>query len=296
MTILKSGDHLISCSSVFGATHAILTKHFPKWNISYSYFPAGNPQEIEKLIKPNTRFIYLETPTNPAIEVIDLRLVSAIAKKHNLLLIVDNCFATPYIQQPIKLGADIVVHSATKYIDGQGRVLGGCILGKKEMIKDIYLFGRITGPTLSPFNAWILSKSLETLALRMERHAENALYIAQHLEGNAKLESVNYPFLASHPQHKIAKQQMKSGGGIVTLIVKGGYETATRFMDKLKMILITPNLGDSRTLATHPSSSTHCKLSEEERLSTGIVPGLIRISVGLENKEDILKDILQALD
>ncbi len=296
MTLLKSGDHLISCSSIFSATHAIFTKHFPKWNISYSYFNAGNPEEIEKLIQPNTRFIYLETPTNPAIEVIDLAVVSAIAKKHNLLFIVDNCFATPYIQQPIRFGADIVIHSATKYIDGQGRVLGGCVLGKKEIIHDIYLFGRITGPSLSSFNAWILSKSLETLALRMERHSENALYIAQQLEGNAKLEFIKYPFLPSHPHYNIAKKQMKGGGGIVTFSIKGGNEAATRFMDKLKMILITSNLGDSRTLATHPSSSTHCKLSEEERLAVGITPGLIRLSIGLENKEDILKDVLQALN
>ena len=296
MTLLKSGDHIVSCSSIFGATHTIFTKHFPKWNISYSYFKADKPEELEKLIQPNTRFIYLETPTNPAIEVIDLQVITAIAKKHKLLVIVDNCFATPYIQQPIKQGADIVIHSATKYIDGQGRVLGGCVLGKKEIINDIYLFGRITGPTLSAFNAWILSKSLETLALRMERHCENALYIAQQLEGNAKLDFVKYPFLPSHPQYNIAMKQMKGGGGIVTFSLKGGYEAATRFMDKLKMILITPNLGDSRTLATHPSSSTHCKLSEEERMAVGISPGLIRLSIGLENKEDILKDILQALN
>jgi len=295
MTLLKSGDHIISCSSIFGATHTIFTKHFPKWNITYSYFNAERPQELEKLIRPDTRFIYLETPTNPALEIIDLSLITALAKKHKLLVIVDNCFATPYIQQPIQLGADIVIHSATKYIDGQGRVLGGCVLGKKEIIQEIYLFGRITGPTLSAFNAWILSKSLETLALRMERHCENALYIAQQLEGNAKLEFVKYPFLPSHPQYAIAKKQMKHGGGIVTFSMKGGYEEGTRFMNKLKMILITPNLGDSRTLATHPASSTHCKLSEAERMAVGISPGLIRLSVGLENKEDILKDILQAL-
>ena len=170
MALLKSGDHVVSCSSVFGATHAIFTKYFPKWNISYSYFNTNNVNEIEKLIKPETKFIYLETPTNPAIELIDLELVGALAKKHNILLIVDNCFATPYLQQPIKFGADLVIHSATKYMDGQGRVLGGIVVGKKELINDIYLFGRLTGPSMSPFNAWVLSKSLETLALRMDRH------------------------------------------------------------------------------------------------------------------------------
>jgi O-succinylhomoserine sulfhydrylase len=296
MSILKAGDHVISCSSVFGATHAVFTKHFPKWNISHSYFNTNNVNEIEKLIKPETKFIYLETPTNPAIELIDLEIVGALAKKHNLLLIVDNCFATPYLQQPIKYGADLVIHSATKYMDGQGRVLGGIVVGKKELVNDIYLFGRLTGPSLSPFNAWVLSKSLETLALRMDRHCENALYIAQALEGNSKLENVSYPFLPSHPNYNIAKKQMKLGGGIITITVKGGYEQAKLFLDKLQMIKISPNLGDARSIATHPASSTHCKLSEEERLAVGITPGLIRISIGLENKEDILNDLLQALN
>ncbi|MBP7809429.1 MAG: aminotransferase class I/II-fold pyridoxal phosphate-dependent enzyme [Bacteroidia bacterium] len=295
MALLKSGDHIVSCSSVFGATHALFTKYFPKLNISHSYFNIKNPNDIEKLIKPETRFIYLETPTNPAIELIDLEFVVAIAKKHNKLLIVDNCFATPYLQQPIKYGADLVIHSATKYMDGQGRVLGGVVVGKKELINEIYLFGRITGPSMSPFNAWVLSKSLETLALRMDRHCENALHIAEALEKNSALENVSYPFLKSHPHHAIAKKQMKAGGGIITVTVNGGLEGAKKFMDKLQLIKISPNLGDSRTIATHPASSTHCKLSEEERLSVGISQGLIRISIGLENREDILNDIQQAL-
>ena len=295
MALLKVGDHIVSCSSVFGATHALFTKYFPKLNISHSYFSIRNPNEIEKLIKPETKFIYLETPTNPAIELIDLEFVSSIAKKHKLLLIVDNCFATPYLQQPIKLGADLVIHSATKYIDGQGRVLGGVVVGKKELINDIYLFGRLTGPSLSPFNAWVLSKSLETLAVRMDRHCENALHIAEALEKNPALENVSYPFLKSHPHHTIAKKQMKAGGGIITITVKGGYEAAKKFLDKLQMIKISPNLGDARTIATHPASSTHSKLSEEERISVGILPGLIRVSIGLEHKDDILNDIIQAL-
>lgn len=296
MALLKSGDHIVSCSSVFGATHAIFTKYFPKLNITHSYFNTNNVSEIEKLIKPETRFIYLETPTNPAIELIDLEVVNKIAKKHKLLLIVDNCFATPYLQQPINLGADLVIHSATKYMDGQGRVLGGITVGKKELINEIYLFGRLTGPSLSPFNAWNLSKSLETLALRMGRHCENALHVAKALEGNSKLENVSYPFLPSHPNYNIAKKQMKAGGGIITITVKGGYEAAKQFLDKLQMIKISPNLGDARSIVTHPASSTHCKLSEEERKVVGITPGLIRISIGLENKEDILNDILQALN
>ncbi len=296
MALLKSGDHIVSCSSVFGATHALFTKYFPKLNISHSYFNIKDPNSIEKLIKSETRFIYLETPTNPAIELIDLEFVSAIAKKHKILLIVDNCFATPYLQQPIKYGADLVIHSATKYMDGQGRVLGGVVVGKKELINEIYLFGRITGPSMSPFNAWVLSKSLETLALRMDRHCENALHVAEALEKNSALENVSYPFLRSHPHHAIAKKQMKAGGGIITVTVKGGLESAKKFMDKLKMIKISPNLGDARTIATHPASSTHCKLSEEERSSVGISQGLIRISIGLENKEDILNDIQQALN
>jgi O-succinylhomoserine sulfhydrylase len=296
MTLLKSGDHVVSCSSVFGATHALFTKYFPKLNITHSYFNINTPNEIEKLIKPETRFIYLETPTNPAIGLIDLEFVASIAKKNKVLLIVDNCFATPYIQQPIKYGADLVVHSATKYMDGQGRVLGGIVVGKKELIHEIYLYGRLTGPSLSPFNAWTLSKSLETLAIRVERHCENALFVATALEKHEALENVSYPFLESHPHYTIAKKQMKMGGGIITITIKGGYEAAKKFMDKLQMIKISPNLGDSRTIATHPASSTHCKLSLDERLNVGITDGLIRISIGLENKQDILEDILQALN
>jgi len=294
MALLKSGDHIVSCSSVFGATHALLTKYFTKLNISHTYFNSDTPEEIEKLIRSETKFIYVETPTNPGISVIDLELVANIAKRNNILLIVDNCFATPYIQKPVKFGADLVIHSATKYMDGQGRVLGGIVVGKKELIQEIYLFGRLTGPSLSPFNAWTISKSLETLALRIERHSENALLIAKTLENHKSLKNVSYPFLESHPHYAIAKKQMKLGGGILTVTLKD-YDAAKTFLDKLKIIKISPNLGDTRTIATHPASSTHCKLTEEERLSVGITPGLIRLSIGLENKDDILQDILQAL-
>jgi O-succinylhomoserine sulfhydrylase len=294
MALLKSGDHIVSCASIFGATHALFTKYFSKLNISHTYFNNNDIGEIEKIIQPETRFIYVETPTNPAINLVDLEYISGIAKRKNILLVVDNCFATPYLQQPIKFGADLVLHSATKYMDGQGRVLGGVVVGRKELIREIYLFGRLTGPSLSPYNAWTLSKSLETLALRMERHSENALYVAEALEKVKKIENVSYPFLKSHPHYKLAIKQMKLGGGILTITLKD-YEEAKNFMNKLKMIKISPNLGDVRSIATHPASSTHCKLTEEQRLSVGITPGLVRLSIGLENKDDILNDILQAL-
>jgi O-succinylhomoserine sulfhydrylase len=293
--LLSSGDHVIACSSVFGATHTLFNKYFPKWNIQCSWFKARQTEGIEQLIRPGTKLIYVETPTNPALDILDLEFLAYLAKKHRILLVVDNCFATPYLQQPISFGADLVIHSATKYMDGQGRVLGGIVAGRKELIREIYLFGRITGPSLSPFNAWVLSKSLETLALRMERHCENALYLAEQLKDHPAVERVNYPFLASHPQQALAKKQMKLGGGVLTLSLKGGYEAGKRFLDQLSMIKISANLGDTRSIATHPASSTHSKLSEEEQLATGITPGLIRLSVGLEHKEDILNDLLQAL-
>ncbi len=296
MALLSSGDHVISCSSVFGATHTIFNKYFPKINIEYSYFDVEAVQTLETLIRPTTKFIYLESPTNPAIQLIDLEYVGKIAKKYNLLFIVDNCFATPYIQNPIDFGADLVIHSATKYMDGQGRVLGGVVVGKKELVHEIYLYNRITGAAMSPFNAWILSKSLETLSLRVERHCENAFFVAQQLENHPKLAQVSYPFLESHPDYTIAKKQMRYGGGILTITLKGGYPSACQFMNHLNMIKISPNLGDSRTIATHPASSTHCKLSDAEKQRVNITDGLIRVSVGLEHKQDILQDILQALD
>ena len=296
MALMKQGDHLLSCSSIFGSTHTLITKFLPKYGIGYTYVPANKPEEWEAAITPNTKMIYLETPTNPGLDIIDLEFVSALAKKHNLILNVDNCFATPISQRPIDFGADLAVHSATKWIDGQGRVLGGVIVGKKALIHDIYLFCRTTGPALSPFNAWVLSKSLETLEVRMERHASNALKIAEALNGNPKISCVRYPFLSNHPQYKIAKKQMKDGGGIVCFELKGGVESGRKFLDALKMLSLTANLGDSRSIASHPSSTTHAKLTEAERLAVNITPGLIRISVGLEHPDDVLADILQALD
>jgi O-succinylhomoserine sulfhydrylase len=296
MALMKQGDHLLSCSAIFGSTHTILTKFLPRYGIEYSYVSASRPEEWEAAIRPNTKMIYLETPTNPGLDIIDLEFVSALAKKHNLILNVDNCFATPVSQRPIDFGADLIVHSATKWIDGQGRVLGGVIVGKKELINDIYLFCRSTGPALSPFNAWLLSKSLETLDVRMERHAANAMKIAEALKDHPKISWIKYPFLPNHPQYKIAKKQMRDGGGIVCFELKGGIESGRKFLDNLQMLSLTANLGDTRSIASHPTSTTHAKLTEEERLAVNITPGLIRISVGLEHVDDILNDILQALE
>jgi len=295
-TLLNAGDHIVSCQSVFGSTHTLFTKYFPKWNIETTYFKAEDSENVEKYIQPNTKILYLETPTNPAIEILDLEFFGQIAKKHNLIFIVDNCFATPYLQQPIKYGADIVVHSATKLIDGQGRVLGGVAVGKEDLIREIYLFARNTGPAMSPFNAWVLSKSLETLAIRVERHCENALKVAEFLESHPNVELVKYPFLKSHPSYEIAKKQMKLGGNVVAFEIKGGIEGGRKFLDNIKMCSLSANLGDTRTIVTHPASTTHSKLTDEERNEVGITAGLVRCSVGLENVEDIIADLNQALE
>ncbi len=293
--LLDAGDHIVSCRSVFGATHGLFTKYFPKWNIETSYFKIDAVTEVEKLIQPNTKFIYAESPTNPGVDVLDLELLSRIAKKHNILLIIDNCFATPYLQNPIKFGADLVIHSATKLIDGQGRVLGGVTVGKKELIREIYLFSRLTGPAMSPFNAWVLSKSLETLAVRADRQCENALKLAEFLEGHPKVNLVKYPFLKSHPQYEIAKKQMRAGGTIVAFEVKGGTDAGRKFFDSIKMCSLSANLGDSRTIVTHPTSTTHAKLGTGDKLAVGITDGMVRCSVGLEHIDDIIADIDQAL-
>ena len=296
MALLKQGDHLLACNSIFGSTHTVISKYLPKFGIEYSYVSANaTAAEWQAAVRPNTKMIYIETPTNPGLEILDLAMIGKIAKENKLIYNVDNCFATPVNQKPIDFGADLVVHSATKWLDGQGRVLGGVVVGKKELIKEIYLFCRSTGPALSPFNAWVLSKSLETLDVRMERHASNALYIAQQLENHPAIKTLRYPFLPSHPHYNIAIQQMQNGGGIVCFELAGGIEAGRKFLDALKMLSLTANLGDTRSIASHPASTTHAKLTEAERIAVNIVPGLIRISVGLEHKDDILKDILQAL-
>lgn len=293
--LLESGDHIVSAQSVFGSTHTLFTTYLPKWNINTSYFKVGEVDKIESLITPNTKILYAETPTNPAVDILDLELLGNIAKKHNLLLVIDNCFATPYLQNPIQFGADLVIHSATKLIDGQGRVLGGVTVGKANLIREIYLFSRNTGPALSPFNAWILSKSLETLAVRVDRHCENALKVARFLEHHERVSLVKYPFLKSHPQYEIAKKQMRQGGNIVAFEIKGGVEAGRKFLDSLQLCSLSANLGDTRTIVTHPASTTHSKLSKEERLEVSITDGLVRVSVGLEHIDDIINDLKQAL-
>lgn len=294
--LLNAGDHIVSARSIFGSTHGLFTKFLPKWNITTSYFNVNDLDAIEDLIQPSTKILYAESPTNPAVDIIDLERLGNIAKKHNILLVIDNCFATPYLQNPILFGADLVIHSATKLIDGQGRVLGGVTVGSKELIREIYLFSRNTGPALSPFNAWVLSKSLETLAVRVDRHCENAEKVALFLESHTNVNLVKYPFLKSHPQYEIAKKQMRKGGNIVAFEVKGGIEAGRNFLNKIKMASLSANLGDTRTIVTHPASTTHSKLNEADRLEVGITDGLVRVSVGLENVEDIINDLKQALD
>lgn len=289
--LLKTGDHILCCESVFGATHTVLEKQLQRWGITHTYVDIHKTNTWEKSIKPNTKMIFVETPSNPALDIIDLDWLGKFSKKHKCILVVDNCFATPILQQPIKYGADLVIHSATKYLDGQGRVLGGVTVGRKDLINELKLFVRQTGPSLSPFNAWVLSKSLETLAIRMERHSENALKVAQYLEKQKDVESVTYPFLRYHPKYAIAKKQMKLGGGMVSFTIKGGLKRGKRFLDSLELSSLTANLGDTRTIVSHPASTTHSKLTEEQRLASGILPGLIRISAGLEHIDDIIEDL-----
>ena len=294
--LLDSGDHIVSARSVFGSTHTLFTKFLPKWNIETSYFKVDEPEKAEALIQPNTKILYAETPTNPGVDVLDLSYLGDLAKKHNLILVIDNCFATPYLQQPIQFGADLVIHSATKLIDGQGRVLGGVTVGRKDLIREIYLFARNTGSSLSPFNAWVLSKSMETLPVRVDRHCQTALTVATFLEEHPQVNWVKYPFLKSHPQYELAKKQMSQGGSIIAFEVKGGLEAGRQFFDNIKLLSLSSNLGDSRTIVTHPASTTHSKLSVEDRLEVGITDGMVRLSIGLEHQEDIINDLKQALE
>jgi len=295
--LLESGDHIVSCSSVFGSTMSLYQNFFPKWQISTDLFHVNDSAAaIEALIKPNTKVIYVESPTNPGVDVLDLQMIGDIAAKHSLILIVDNCFASPYLQQPISFGAHLVVHSATKLIDGQGRVLGGITVGEATLIDKIYRFSRISGPAMSPFNAWVLSKSLETLGVRVDRHCENALALAQFLEAHDSVKMVKYPFLKSHPKYEVAKKQMKAGGAVVAFELEGGLDTGKKFFNSIQMLSLSANLGDSRSIVTHPASTTHAKLSPEARLEAGITDGLIRVSVGLEHIADIIKDVSQAIE
>lgn len=292
---LQQGDHVLASKDIFGNALYIITQLLPKMGVDYTLVSVDDNDAWSNSIKENTKLIYLETPSNPLLKIADLSFLNQICKEHNLIFIVDNCFATPYLQKPGDFGADLVLHSATKYIDGQGRVLGGAILGKKQLVSNCYEFIRRTGACLSPFNAWVLSKSLETLAVRMDRHCSNALAIAQWLESEKRVFNVSYPHLDSHPQNQLATQQMKLGGGLVAFEIKGGIESAQQFLNHLKIHSLTANLGDCRSIATHPASTTHSKLSGEEQLKMGITPGYVRLSVGLENIEDLILDIDQAL-
>ena len=294
--LLNAGDHVVACRSLFGSTHTVLTKFLPKWNIDHTYVDIKDQSNWEAAIQDNTKMLIIETPTNPTLDLVDIALVSDLCNKYNVLLLVDNCFATPFIQRPIEFGADIVVHSATKYIDGQGRGLGGVIVSTKAIMKDIKAFCRSTGPSISPFNAWMFSKSLETLSLRMEKHSSNALELADWLIEIEDVVDVYYPLLKTYHSYNLALKQMSLGGGIVTFVIKGGVERGRSFLDAIEVSSLTANLGDSRTIVSHPSSTTHAKLTEEERLEVGIVPGLIRVSVGLEHINDIKKDILRAIN
>ncbi len=293
--LLKAGDHVIASNALFGSSHQILNQILPKWGITTTYADLTSPTSWEASLQPNTRLAFAETPSNPALDLIDLEWFGQFTREHKLISVVDNCFATPYLQQPIKYGIDLVNHSATKFIDGQGRAIGGLIAGQKDLIKDIRFFARHTGPSLSPFNAWVFSKSLETLAVRMEKHCANALILAEWLEKRPEIERVIYPFLASHPQMDLARKQMRLGGGVVSFVLKDGITAGRAFLDALEMLSHTANLGDARTTATHPASTTHSKLSEADRMAVGIAPGLIRISAGLEHTDDIIADIEQAL-
>lgn len=293
--LLKSGDHVIASKALFGSTHQILNMILPKWGITTSYVDLRTPEKWADAVQPNTKLIFVETPSNPGLDLVDLEWLNAFSRDHKLISVVDNCFATPYLQQPLKYGLDLVTHSATKFIDGQGRAIGGLIAGRADLVKDIRFFARHTGPSLSPFNAWVFSKSLETLAVRMDRHCANAQRLAEWLETRSEVERVIYPFLESHPQMALARKQMKQGGGVVSFVIKGGIEAGRGFLNRLEMLSHTANLGDARTTATHPASTTHSKLSEADRLAVGIEPGLIRISAGLEHFDDIVADIEQAL-
>lgn len=294
---IRQGDHIVSSRAIFGSTHQLLTQLFTRWGVTHTYVDLTDNDAWENAIQPNTKILFLESPSNPGLELADLDFLGNLKRKHpEVIFVIDNCFATPCLQKPLQFNFDLSVHSATKYLDGQGRVLGGVIVGKEELIDQLMFFIRHTGPAMSAFNAWVISKSLDTLSLRMDRHCSNALALAKVLETHPEIADVKYPFLPSHPQYELAKKQMKAGGGLVSFEVKGGREPAFSFLDALQMVRCTSNLGDARSIATHAGSTTHSRLSEEERVSLGIRPGSIRLSVGLEDEGDIIADVIQALE
>jgi O-succinylhomoserine sulfhydrylase len=294
--LLKSGDHVVASNSIFGSSHHVIENLLPNWDIQFTFVDILDEQGWINAFKPNTRLVFIETPANPTLDLIDIEWLADLCHKNGALLIVDNCFATPYLQQPLKFGADVVLHSATKFLDGQGRVLGGAIISSSEIIEKCAAFIQKTGPNLSPFNSWVLSKSLETLAVRMDRHCENAWKLAAYLESSLEVDDVVYPFLPSFKQFELATKQMKQGGGLVTCKVKGGVDRGRGFLNALKLHSLTANLGDTRSIATHPASTTHSKLTPEQQSQVGITPGLVRFSLGLEHTDDILEDIEQALE
>lgn len=295
MGLLKAGDHVVASQSLFGATVNLFNNILKKFGIETTYVSATDVAQWRAAVRPDTKLFFLETPSNPLTEISDIASISAVAKECGALLAVDNCFCTPILQQPLKLGADMVIHSATKYIDGQGRVLGGAVLGGKKLLEGVYGFLRTAGPTMSAFNAWVFLKGLETLKLRMDAHSANALQLAQWLEQQPNVARVFYPGLPSHPQHALAMTQQKSGGGIVSFEVKGGKDAAWRVIDSTKMVSVTANLGDTRTTITHPASTTHARITPEARAAAGISDGLIRIAVGLEAVVDIQNDLARGL-
>jgi len=297
MALFRAGDHVVISQGVFGSTVQLFQNFFEKFGMQVDFAPPTDPQAWERLVRPNTRMFFIETPSNPLTEVSDIGALSAIARGAGAVLIVDNCFCSPALQRPLELGADIVIHSATKYLDGQGRVLGGAVVGRRELIHGPMLqFMRNAGPSMSPFNAWVCLKGMETLGIRMEAHSARALALARWLEGHRRIERVYYPGLASHPQHALAMRQQKTGGGVVSFDVKGGREAAWRVIDSTRLLSITGNLGDVKTTITHPATTTHGRIAQAARDAAGIGEGLIRVAVGLEAVEDIQRDLARGLD
>jgi len=295
MGLMKAGEHVVASRSIFGSTVQLFSNILGRFGIETTYVSPTDPAEWRAAVKPNTKLFFVESPSNPLTEVSDIRALADIAHESGAWLAVDNCFCSPVLQQPLKLGADIIIHSATKYLDGQGRVLGGAVLGSQALMDGVYTFLRTAGPTLSAFNAWIILKGMETLSLRMEAHSRGALALAHWLEAQPQVSRVLYPGLPSHPQHELAMAQQKTGGGIVAFELKGGQPAAWKLIDATRMLSITANLGDTKTTITHPSSTTHSRMTAEQRAAAGIGDGLVRIAVGLESMADIQADLARGL-
>jgi O-succinylhomoserine sulfhydrylase len=295
MGLMKAGEHVVASRSIFGSTVQLFSNILGRFGIETTYVSPTDPAEWRAAVKPNTKLFFVESPSNPLTEVSDIRALAAIAHEAGAWLAVDNCFCSPALQQPLKLGADIIIHSATKYLDGQGRVLGGAVLGSQALMEGVYTFLRTAGPTLSAFNAWVILKGMETLSLRMEAHSRNALALAQWLEAQPQVARVLYPGLPSHPQHQLAMVQQKTGGGIVAFDLKGGKDAAWKLIDATRMLSITANLGDTKTTITHPATTTHSRMTPEQRAAAGIGDGLVRIAVGLESVADIQADLARGL-